>query len=1144
MKRWLFVPLAVAVVSWVAVAVPPDAEKAAKATAVEVGDAAKRAQVEKGLTVTAWASEPALANPVSFAFDGQGACYVVETNRFNEGTPDTRSFMHWLDEDIGSRSVEDRLAMYAKHKYPAYEKFGETVRKLVDTTGKGVADTSTLFAGPFNKPADGVAAGVLARDGDVYVTCIPSLYKLKDTKGTGTADVTDVMSTGYGVRVQFVGHDLHGLRMGPDGKLYFSIGDRGFKVVTKEGTTLSNPDSGAVLRCLPDGSKLEIVHVGLRNPQELAFDELGNLFTYDNNSDSGDKARWVQIVEGGDSGWRCGYQYGTLMHNAGVPEGNRGPWNSEGIWHTETKDSKPPAYVVPPLAHFGNGPSGLTYYPGVGLGDRYKGHFFACDFTASASNSVIWSLAVKPKGASFEVTDLHPFVKNMVATDCEFGPDGNFYWLDWVGGWTKPQKGRIFKVTDAEAMKNPAVAEAKKLLAEGFAKKSPAELIALFDHPHRELRQEAQFALAKRPEAGELLKQSKPTSVLAKLHTIWALGQLNLNEAASQYVVDPSPDVRRNAHKIYSQSVFLPRFITSPDLLPPLVWSYQTEPGLVQPLADADLAVRAEAIRSFAKLAVRSQGKLKPNDPNFQASQYAPIFTVLKDNDNRDAYLRQAAVEALITLAGPAPCELANAWKASKPASDHPAIRLGVVLALRKLQCPKLDEWLGDSDPAVAAEAARAIYDQALPTPMPGLAKLSDNPGLQDAVAYRALAANYRLGEAVHANRVAAVAARSSENEGVRMAALKMLEEWAKPKRLDPITGLTMNLGERSPEIAKHAAVGVLAKLFVGSDSLRKQSAQLTAKLGIQEVGPLMLELIADAKQPVNTRVEALFALEAVKATQLAEAAKLALASGEAKLRGAARVVNAKSNPTAALTELPALLKDDQASLVEKQMALAVMGTLKESADIDGAILGGLTDVLAGKLPIALKLDVMEAAQARSTTDKLKLHAPLREKLKEIDTADRAAVAKDPLARDRLASAGGDAAVGRQIFLNNAAVYCQRCHKLDGQGGEVGPALNDIAKTKDRDYLLESIVNPNAKIAEGYQSVILNLADGRTLSGVLRGKDAKTVTLVTAENKTILVPRDEIDAEKPDKSAMPDDLHKKLSKRELRDVVEFLASLK
>src|SRR5439155_5710908 len=114
-------------------------------------------------------------------------------------------------------------------------------------------------------------------------------------------------------------------------------------------------------------------------------------------------------------------------------------------------------------------------------------------------NSAIWSLSVKPKGASFEVSEPKKFITNMLPTDCEFGPDGAFYWSDWTTGWDKPGKGRIFRVTDPEAMKNPAVAEAKKLIAEGFEKRSLEELLGLLAFPHQQVRQEAQFEIAARP---------------------------------------------------------------------------------------------------------------------------------------------------------------------------------------------------------------------------------------------------------------------------------------------------------------------------------------------------------------------------------------------------------------------------------------------------------------------------------------------------------------------------------------------------------------------------------------------------------------------------------------------------------------------
>lgn len=1108
----------------IAVAVPPSETQSTKSSSGELDRAASRAVIEGGLKATVWAAEPLLENPVVFSFDRQGACYVVETNRFKNGVPDTRDHMYWLDDDLAARSVADRVAMYnrpypGKKTYTGYEKYSEIVRKVWDGSGKGVADRSSIFADGFNDPADGVAAGVLPYKGDVFFACVPSLYRLKDTRGKHQADQKKVVSTGYGIHVQFVGHDLHGLVIGPDGRLYFSIGDRGFKVTTKEGKVLNLPDCGAVLRCETDGSNLEIVHSGLRNPQELAFDNFGNLFTYDNNSDSGDQARWVQIIEGGDSGWRCGYQYGTLMHHAGVPQGNRGPWNTEQIWMVPGEKVQSPAYVVPPLRHFGNGPSGLTFYPGVGLSDRYQDHFFACDFTASAGNSVIWSLAVKPKGASFEVTDLHPFAKNLVPTDCDFGPDGAFYWTDWIGGWDLPKKGRIFRVADEEAMKNPAIGEARKLLAEGMAEKTTDELGVLLGHPHREVRFEAQSELANRSTGVPTLLNVaiEAKNPRTRRHAIWGLGlfqrrNADLKVGIAQFLKDPDATVRSQVVKVLGEL------------------GRETD-GIAAMLTDADASVRREAVLAY--------GKRKPQG----SDDYKPVFAFLKANNDQDVYLRAAAAQALATLTQQ-PCDLLTAFDAAVTADaslNTSAVRMGVVLAQRKLQCRLIGRFVNDPDANVAAEAARAIYDQELMNAMEDLAAVAEKPGLSDPLAYRALAANFKLG--IHPDRLAKFAGQSERPAHLREFAMKLLAEWPAPRRRDPITGLTQSLPKRDAAEAVAAVKANLTKLLAGPPAVRSATVQTISALNVPDVGVQLLGTVTDARESPSSRIESLFALEQLKASELAEAVSAAMASPDAPLRAAGRVVKAKANPEAAKSELPKLLGDAQATVIEKQMALGVMASMAPAREIDESLAGLLDQLIAGKLPPALMLDVLEAAQSRVASNR-RLFAPLKDKLNAYDRQARDGVAKDPLSRYRDVTHGGDAEKGKDLFINNPAVYCQRCHKLAGQGGEVGPELTTIGKDKTRDDLLEAIVDPNKQIAKGFESVILTLDDGRTVSGVLRSKSDKEYVLVDAENKVKSYPRASVEAERPDKSAMPDDLHKKLSRRELRDLVEFLAGRK
>ncbi len=462
---------------------PPGAYSPRIAPASDDGvRALARIRVPAGLRAELFAAEPLLANPVCFCIDHKNRFYVAETFRLHAGVTDIRGHMDWLDDDLACRTVADRIAMMKRRlgrQAGDAAREHDRIRLIEDTKGTGKADRSVVFADGFSHLEDGIGAGLLARGPDVYFTCIPDLWRLRDPRGEGKATERTRLHTGFGVHVGYIGHDLHGLRMGPDGKIYFSIGDRGFKVPVPGGV-LSCPDAGAVLRCNPDGSELEVFATGLRNPQELAFDERGDLFTGDNNSDAGDKARWVYVVEGGDSGWRIGYQFGTVL-------GARGPFTAERLW--EPRWDGQPAYIIPPIANLADGPSGLAYYPGVGLPQRYRGHFFLADFRGGSGASGVRSFAVEPQGAFFKLVDSDRFVWSALATDVDFGTDCALYLTDWVEGWEKPGKGRIYKVFDPTLAGSPEVREVKELLAAGLSHRPAAELARLLEHKDMRVRQ-------------------------------------------------------------------------------------------------------------------------------------------------------------------------------------------------------------------------------------------------------------------------------------------------------------------------------------------------------------------------------------------------------------------------------------------------------------------------------------------------------------------------------------------------------------------------------------------------------------------------------------------------------------------------------
>src|SRR5262249_27479341 len=147
---------------------------------------------------------------------------------------------------------------------------------------------------------------------------------------------------------------------------------------------------------------------------------------------------------------------------------------------------------------------------------------------------------------------------SVLATDVDFGMDGALYFTDWVEGWEKTGKGRIYKVFDPEHVKDSAVQSVRQLMAEGFSQRSLAELAKLLEHPYLRVRQEAQFALAEKGNAVvPVLAAVACTNKLqlARLHGIWGLGQLGRKETAAldpvlELTADGDTEVRAQAAKV------------------------------------------------------------------------------------------------------------------------------------------------------------------------------------------------------------------------------------------------------------------------------------------------------------------------------------------------------------------------------------------------------------------------------------------------------------------------------------------------------------------------------------------------------------------------------------------------------------------
>jgi quinoprotein glucose dehydrogenase len=303
-------------------------------------------------------------------------------------------------------------------------------------------------------------------------------------------------------------------------------------------------------------------------------------------------------------------------------------------------------------------------------------------------------------------------------------------------------------------------------------------------------------------------------------------------------------------------------------------------------------------------------------------------------------------------------------------------------------------------------------------------------------------------------------------------------------------------------------------------------------KLQIDGAGDLLFAVVAGNDWAGPVRSQALVTLSRFKHWRLPEAVRVAERSSSATLRVAAIPFSSKAAP-AAIASLIAKLEGD-GDVPGKKAALETLGLMRQR-EADVAIAAQLRRLQRGEVEPEVQLELVEAAEKRSDDTVGKL-------LGEFKT--RAEKDADPLAPFLVALRGGDAERGRKIFREHPVAACIRCHQVDGEGGAAGPNLSDVAARHPREYLLESVVRPNAKIAAGFQGVLLTLADGGVQAGAVTAEDSGTLTLRRADNSVVRIVKSEIAKQESAPSSMPDIFGQVLTRAELRDVVEYLASLR
>jgi len=956
------------------------------------------------------------------------------------------------------------------------------VVKCTDTDGDGRADKFQDFA-RMDSPR-----GVIYDDGDLYVLHPPKLSVFHDTDRDGISDSSETLVDGIGFDLNFRGadHTTNGIRLGIDGWIYIAVGDYGFiKAKGKDGRE-QQLHGGGIARVRTDGTGLELISVGQRNIYDVAIDPFMNLFTRDNTNDGG--------------GWNVRLSHVVPLGNYGYP---RLYMNFPGEF-------------IEPLADYGGGsPCGALYLDEPQAFGPQLGRSL---YTVEWGRSGIMRHPLTPKGATFEAKE-ETFISVPRPTDMDVDGLGNLYISSWRDGsftYSGPKVGYLLKVRkkDAKAEVFPDLRKrSDQEVSVGIASESAVKRLA------------AQRELIRRCKT---LDDTQKNQVVRYLQGIIDLGH---------------PTARVAAIFTWAQVAAADQFVPSLDFF-----------------KDGQLEIW---IRALSESAVTF--KLKEHD--------------LKEDAQRSGLNSSSPRVRLVA-----------AWAIARSNSLESAGSLVRLVA--------------DPDPVVAHVAVNALVQlKAIDECLNPLAEPRMKPelfagccrvlqGIHDPKVVDGLLA------AIEANKNDAVKKRLLASALCRLHFQEDVWDgkwwstrpdttgpyykpapWSESKRI--LAALDELRTQGDAEWSDWLAVEALRNRFVMKDAdvaltsyLRNHPEQRPALLRLlgtkltflSTAGTYVATLAIDPAVPLDDRLAALGLLtRRANSGGLPLALQVFTALDGAGLRTTPQLATARTEFLRAVA-IPANLDPLEKDAIEVQsdathLALAALLIMTQEANTPAAArerVNGIierawqTPELNPDLLRAISLTDADAfadrVQALRKSSDAEIRKAAEYAAKELRLDERAKNAKtiSQLSFDEvLAKAqgtGGNAHVGAKLFAKQG---CINCHATAPNEPPKGPFLGGISTRYPRKELIESILKPSQKIAQGFETQFVTTDDGLTYEGFIVRESGDEIELRNQNGVSRVIPKKSIDERgKRELSIMPTGLADRLTLDDLTALLAYLETLK